>query len=99
MRREMRLLGEAELDGRAIGFEYGFLLSHLDGDADWHVVLLRVPPADMLCVGADPEADCALVALTLEGECLVGGARALPFRSAPDGLRLIGTSPLKREDD
>jgi hypothetical protein len=94
----MQPLSEIEVDGRPITFDHGMLLLHqMTGDiiGHWHIVLLRVPPADMLCVGADPEADCAVVAETDRGERLVGWAHPRPFKTAPDCLRLVGISPLE----
>jgi hypothetical protein len=96
--KQIQPLTRIELDGRSVEFEYGMLLhgrGRLSG-ADWHVVLLRVPLNDVLAVGSASAQECAVAAETAGGEILAGRARVLPFDTAADCLRLIGTSSLER---
>ena len=98
MQKELRLLSRIKLDGRQIAFEHGLLLCHRGADnrtQSWHVMLLRVPVQDALCIGPASRRECTVLAMTLDGEWLSGRVRPLPFRSLPDCLRLIGTSPLE----
>lgn len=97
MQKELCLLSTIEVDGRSIAFEYGLLLCYPGADERndcWRIMLLRVPVQDAVCIGPASRRECALLAMTLDGEQLGGRARPLPLRSAPDCLRLIGTSPL-----
>ena len=94
----MQFLSDIEIDGHSIDFEHGMLLfkeTPADGTDYWHIVLLRVHPADMLALAGDPETDCAIAAQTTRGERLVGWARARSLHAAHDCLRLVGVSPLE----
>jgi hypothetical protein len=97
VREEMHLLRSVVVDGRPICFGHGLLLRYSEAHGrgeHWHVMLLRVPPHDALCANPALRQRYRVLALTSDGKQLRGQARPLPFRSAPDCLRLIGTSPL-----
>jgi hypothetical protein len=98
VQKELRLLSRIKLDGRQIAFEHGLLLCYQGADdrtQSWHVMLLRVAVQDVLCTRPASKRECTVLAMTLDGEWLSGRVRRLPFRSLPDCLRLIGTSPLE----
>ena len=102
VRRGMHLLARVEVDGRSISFGHGLLICHPEAGEDsdcWHVMLLRVPPEDELCANPSLRQRYAVLAITVEGRRYAGCARPLPFRSAPDCLRLIGTSSLLSADE
>ena len=99
---EVRLLEAVEIDGRSIAFDYGVVLvdaAEKGGGADWHALLLRVASGDALRVASRAQMECAVMARTREGEVLVGSALVVPFASTPDGLRLVGSSALRRMDN
>ena len=97
MHADTHLLSSVEVDGRQIAFEHGLLLSDPGADEHndcWHIMLLRLPLDEVLCAAPASGQQHTVRAITLHGERLSGRARPLSFRSAPDCLRLIGTSAL-----
>jgi hypothetical protein len=96
--RIVQALSRVEIEGRSIAFEYGLLLRHRAASGpveSWHVTLLRVSVADMLWAENRPKPECELLAETQRGEKLSGCASLVGSASAPDSLRLVGSSALR----
>jgi hypothetical protein len=98
---DVQRLAHVEVDARTLSFEYGLLSTAREEEEredGWRLLLMHVACDDMLWAEATGKQEAMVWLTTSNGATMVGRARMVVFVTAPDCLRLEGSSPLELVD-